>query len=106
MDRPGIQSELHLVTLWEKTTFAFWQNVHRRDRSYLSRAPDCFISAAPAPRLPRFGGGGGGGAGLDGDRGKGKVTTPPSTNVSGPKDVGTRAVKPILQWKDSVPSNA
>jgi hypothetical protein len=106
MDKPGIHSELHLVALWEKTTFAFWQNVHRRDRSYLNRAPDPFVAAAPAPRQPRFGSGGGGGAGSDVDRRKGKATTPSSNDVSDPKDAGTRAVKPILRWKDSVPSNA
>jgi hypothetical protein len=105
-EKPGIHSVLHLVALWEKKTFDFWQNVHRRERSNLSRAPDCFLAAVQLPRLTRFEGKGGGGAGTDDSRKTGKMTTLSPQDTSGPKDPVACAVKPILRWKDSVPPNA
>jgi hypothetical protein len=99
-----------LVSLWETKTFDFWQNVHRRERSYLGRAPDCFLAALPPPRQLWFEGGGGG-AGHENSRGKGK--TPPGMTTSNqmqeaasPKDTVARASKPILRWKDSVPAGS
>jgi hypothetical protein len=94
-ERDKVQSILQLVSMWETKTSDFWQNVHRRERSYLSRAPECFLAAQPLPRQLRFDGGGGGGGGSDDYRKKGK-TNPTTQSQDASKDQVTRASKPIL----------
>jgi hypothetical protein len=105
-EKSKVQSVLQLVAMWETKTSFFWQDVHRRERSFLGRAPECFL-AAPPPTEPRFGkgagGGGGGGAGGGGGGGSDDHRRKGKTNSN--TDQVSRASKPILRWKDSVPSD-
>jgi hypothetical protein len=104
-----VSTVTELVGIWRDKTFDFWQNVHQRERSSLSRAPDCFLAPLPPLKQTRFQGGGGG-TGGDETRKKGKLLSSDSSSqnqvTAGATDKVSKAKKPIIRWRDSVPSNA
>jgi hypothetical protein len=100
-DQDNITTLPQFTAAWETNVVAFWRDVHCRDRTVsLGRAPAAFVSTQPS-------------SAYDERQHRSYEDSSPLTKREGKKgseggrgDKVERAKRPIIRWKDSVPSNA